>query len=312
MNLIHSLKSIFVFYGCPVSHGKNFKGLGATKKCMVGLGAISLMAVNCLAEPLPTVIPLWKNGAPGFENRKDIPEQAKDYWVKSINNPSITVFIPPEGKANGCAVIVAPGGGFRELVFNAEGKQAAEFLNSIGVTALVLKYRLPNESGSPYSMENVRQDAYRAIRLVRSRAGEFHVNPKRIGILGFSAGGGVVMMVSSDKGDGDPNAPDPIDRVNGRPDFQMMVYPWGKVPKKIPSDAPPAFLLCANDDELGCDKVTIELLKKFREAKVPVEAHILARGKHAFNMGDRSTYAAVRTWSQRMADWLKDSGFLKP
>ena len=119
------------------------------------------------------------------------------------------------------------------------------------------------------------------------------------------------MMVSFDKGDGDPNATDPIDRVNGRPNFQMMVYPGGNPPKKIPSDAPPAFLLCANDDEYGCDKVTIDLLEKFREAKVPVEAILLARGKHAFNMGDRSSITAVRNWPQRMADWISDSGFLK-
>jgi acetyl esterase/lipase len=282
------------------------------KKYINGLVALLVISAGCLAQTSPVVIPLWKNGAPGFESRKDIPEQAKDYWVKSINNPSLTVFSPPEGKANGCAVIVAPGGGFRELVFNAEGKQAAEFLNTVGVTAFALKYRLPDESGSPFTIDNVRQDAYRAVRLVRSGAKEFHIDPNRIGILGFSAGGAVVMMVSFDKGDGDANAPDPIDRVNGRPNFQMMVYPGGSVPKKIASDTPPAFLICANDDEYGCDKITMELLEKFREAKVPVEAHMLARGKHAFNMGDRSEYKAVRGWPQRMADWLSDSGFLKP
>jgi acetyl esterase/lipase len=119
------------------------------------------------------------------------------------------------------------------------------------------------------------------------------------------------MMVSFEKGNGDPSAPDPIDRVNGRLDFQMMVYPGGKAPKSIPSDSPPAFLICANDDEYGCDEVTFDLLKKFREAKVPVEAIFLARGKHAFNMGDRSAYAAVRNWPMRMADWLGDSGYLK-
>jgi acetyl esterase/lipase len=270
-----------------------------------------MFTVLIQAQSQPQVIPLWKNGAPGFENRRDIPEQAKDYWVKNINNPSVTVFMPPKEKANGCAVIVAPGGGFRELVFNAEGKQAAEFLNTLGVTVFALKYRLPNEENSPYSIENVRQDAYRAIRLVRSRASEFNIDPKRIGMLGFSAGGAVVMMVAFDKGDGDQNAMDPIDRVNGRPDFQMMVYPGGKAPDKISSDAPPAFLICANDDEYGCDKVTMDLLQKFREAKVPVEAILLAKGKHAFNMGDRSSLITVRTWPQRMADWLSDSGFLQ-
>lgn len=273
---------------------------------------ILILPVIALAQTQPEVIHLWKNGAPGFENLKDKPEEAKDYWVRNINNPSVTVFMPPKEKSNGCAVVVAPGGGFRELVFDAEGMQAAEFLNSIGVSVFVLKYRLPNEENSPYSIENVQQDANRAIRLVRSRAGEFNIDPNRIGMLGFSAGGAVIMMVAFDKGDGNSLAPDVIDRVNGRPDFQMLVYPGGKAPEKISSDAPPAFLICANDDEYGCDEVTLDLLHKFRDAKVPVEAIFLAQGKHAFNMGNRSTLVTVKTWPQRMADWLSDSGFLKP
>ncbi|MFY9153762.1 MAG: alpha/beta hydrolase [Prolixibacteraceae bacterium] len=272
---------------------------------------LSFLSLSVFAQVQPEVIPLWKNGAPGFEIRKDIPEMAQDYWVRNINNPSVTVFSPEKEKANGCAVVVAPGGGFRELVFNAEGRDAAEFLNSIGVTVFVLKYRLPNEENSPYSPENVRQDASRAIRLVRSRAAEFNIDPNRIGMLGFSAGGAVIMMVAFDKGTGDPNAPDQIDRANGRPDFQMMVYPGGKAPEKIESDAPPAFLICANDDEYGCDEVTLDLLHKFRDANVPVEAIFLSKGKHAFNMGKRSGLKTVNTWPQRMADWMNDSGFLK-
>jgi len=264
-----------------------------------------------VAQSKPVVIHLWEKGAPGFENRKDIPEQAQDYWVRNINNPSVTVFLPPKEKANGCAVVVAPGGGFRELVFDAEGIQAADFLNSLGVTVFALKYRLPGEKDSPYKIENVQQDAYRAIRLVRSRAAEFNIDPKRIGMLGFSAGGAVVIMVSFDKGDGDPKASDLIDRTNGRPDFEMMVYPGGQPPEIIPPDAPPAFLICANDDEYGCDKITLDLLQKFRNAKVPVEAIFLAKGKHAFNMGNRSSLVTVKTWPQRMADWMNDSGFLK-
>lgn len=274
-----------------------------------GLVVVLMIPLFARAQS-PEVIHLWNNGAPGFENRKDIPEQSRDWWVRNINNPSVTVFLPPRDKANGCAVVVAPGGGFRELVFDAEGKQAAAFLNTLGVTVFALKYRLPGEENSPYKPEHVRQDAYRAIRLVRSRAGEFNIDPHRIGMLGFSAGGAVVMMVAFDKGDGDPNAPDPIDRINGRPDFQMMVYPGGNPPEIIPADAPPAFLICANDDEYGCDEVTMALLQKFRDAKVPVEAILLARGKHAFNMGDRSTYVSVRNWPQRMAEWLSDSGYL--
>ena len=269
-----------------------------------------MLAAAAMAQEKPQVIPLWKNGPPGFESRKDIPEQAKDYWVKSINNPSLTVFLPPNGKANGCAVVVAPGGGFRELVYHAEGEQAAEFLNSLGVTVFVLKYRLPGEDNSPYTLENVKQDASRAIRLVRSRAAEFHLDPARVGMLGFSAGGAVVMMVAFEKGDGDPAAKDPVDRLNARPNFQMMVYPGGEAPAVIHPDAPPAFLICATDDEYHCDSITLDLLIKFRAAKVPVQAIFLARGKHAFNMGDRSPYASIRNWPQRMAEWMGDSGFL--
>ena len=276
------------------------------------LATTIVLSVAATAQPSPQVIPLWKNGAPGFENRKDVPEQAQDYWVRNVNNPSITVFLPPKEKATGAAVVIAPGGGFRELVFNAEGRQAAEFLNSIGVAAFALKYRLPGEKDSPYTMDNVRQDAYRAMRLVRSRAKEWNIDPHRVGMLGFSAGGAVISLVAYAPGDGDPAAADPIDRLNGRPDFQMLVYPGGKTPDTIPPDAPPAFMVVANDDDYGCDKVTLDLYQKMRAAGVSVEAIFLAKGRHAFNMGDRSKLVTVNTWPQRMADWLSDSGFLNP
>lgn len=276
------------------------------------LAVLLCTSVDLVHAAEPVVIPLWQDGAPGTAARRHEPERAKDWWVKNIHNPSLTVFLPPPAKANGCAVVVAPGGGFRELVFNPEGRQAAEFLAQFGVTVFVLKYRLPHEENSPYSMDDVCTDAYRALRLVRSRAAEFNVDPHRIGMLGFSAGGSVVMMVAFEPGEGDPGARDLIDRANGRPDFQMMVYPGGPVPKRIPRDAPPAFLLCANDDEYGCDEVTVELLQKFRAAKVPVEAHFIAQGKHAFNMGDRSAFLAVKNWPHRMVEWMQDRGYLAP
>lgn len=143
------------------------------------------------------VVRLWENGAPGFESRKDEPEQAKDYWVKNIHNPSITVFLPPKVNATGTGVIVIPGGGHRELVYNAEGREPAEFLNKLGVAAFVLKYRLAREPGSPYDLKvHPAQDCYRAIRTVRSRSKEWGVDPGRIGVLGFSAGGEVAASVA--------------------------------------------------------------------------------------------------------------------
>ncbi|MGH7996441.1 MAG: alpha/beta hydrolase, partial [Opitutaceae bacterium] len=260
----------------------------------------------------PRVIPLWTDGAPGFERFKDVPEQAHDYWVRNVNDPSISVFAPPLGKANGCAVVVAPGGGFRELVFKAEGRQPSEFLNTLGVTAFALKYRLPNEANSPYTMRDARAGIYRAMRFVRYHAHEFGIDPNRIGVLGFSAGGVLAMDVAFRDARGDPAAPDPIDRVSARPDFERLIYPGGDdLPAAVPRDSGPAFLLCANDDQYHCDEVTLRLLEELRVAEVSVEAHFMAQGKHGFNMGDRSQYLAIRHWPDRMADWLKDRGLLR-
>jgi acetyl esterase/lipase len=283
-------------------------------KIKVILNLLAILSFNIsYGQEQPTEIPLWANGAPGFESRRNEPTQAKDWWVKNIHNPSITVYAAPKHKATGTAVIVCPGGGHRELVFNAEGKEAAEFLNSIGVTAFVLKYRLANEENSPYTLEkHVREDAYRAMRLVRSRATEWNVNPDKIGMLGFSAGGEVVALVAYASGAGNPWAADPVDKVNGKPNFQMLVYPGpGFIPNPIPKDAPPVFLLVANDD-VCCSESVLKLLQGYRTANIPVEAHIYSQGKHAFNMGNRSKLNSIKTWPQRMADWMSDTGLLTP
>src|SRR5215472_78686 len=161
------------------------------------------------------VIPLWPNGAPGFEDRRNEPEQAKDYWVRNIHNPSLTVFLPPKEKANGAAVLICPGGGHRELVFKAEGVEPARYLNNLGVAAFVLKYRLARETNSPYSLRtHPRQDVQRAMRVIRSRAAEWSLDPKRIGVMGFSAGGEVAAMLVYSPSAGDDTATDPVDRLS--------------------------------------------------------------------------------------------------
>lgn len=273
----------------------------------------TLIFLQSNGQNSPLEIPLWSNGAPGFESRKNEPVQARDWWMKNIHNPSITVYPAPVDKANGTAVIICPGGGHRELVINAEGKEAAEYLNSLGVTAFVLKYRLAREDNSPYTLENhVRSDAYRAIRLVRSRAAEWKVDPQRIGMLGFSAGGEVVALVAYNDGKGDPDAKDPVDRINGKPNFQMLVYPGPNfIPEEIPGDAPPLFMLVANDDAC-CSGPVVKLLQGYRKSDIPVEAHIYAKGNHAFNMGNRSELKTISSWPQRMADWMHDAGLLTP
>ena len=149
------------------------------------------------AQNQPAVIPLWPNGAPGFEQLRNEPEQAKDYWVRHITNPSLTVFLPAKDKANGAAVVVCPGGGHRLLVWTAEGIDPAKYLNNLGFTVFVLKYRLGRDTLSPFKIEvHARQDGLRAMRLVRSRAADYGIDPNRVGIMGFSAGGEVVDMVT--------------------------------------------------------------------------------------------------------------------
>jgi acetyl esterase/lipase len=254
------------------------------------------------------VIPLWKNGAPGFENRKNEPEEAKDYWVKNIHNPSITVYFPPANIANGTAVLICPGGGHRLLVYKAEGTDPAKYLNRLGITAIVLKYRLAREPNSPYSLDKQPQeDAYRAMRMVRSRASEWKIDSSRVGMLGFSAGGEVVDAVAFTPGKGNPQAADPVDRLNGRPDFIIQVYPGPlNVPENIPHDAPPAFLVVANKDSC-CSGPVMSILEKYRISKASVEAHIMAHGDHAFNMGYRSNLQSLKAWPQLLTNWLLDS-----
>lgn len=264
----------------------------------------------CAEEPV--MIPLWEKGAPGFEKLKDEPEVMKGSSVTHVNNPSITVFPAPKEKANGAAVLIVPGGGHRQLGFGGEGVEPAKLLNGLGVTCFVLKHRLPREEGSPYSLDiHPRQDGQRAMRVIRSRAAEWNLDAKRIGILGFSAGGEVVAMVVYGQTAGDANAADPVERASCRADFQVSIYPGplGVPAGPIPADAPPAFFLVANDDTSHV-KPVLDQLAKYEEAKRPVEVHLYARGAHGFGMGGRSKLASIRTWTQRLTDWLGDNGFL--
>ncbi|HUC85367.1 MAG TPA: alpha/beta hydrolase [Candidatus Acidoferrales bacterium] len=275
--------------------------------------ALLLAAAPVARADEPQVIPLWEKGAPGFENLRDEPEQAQDYWVRHINNPTLTVFPSAKEQANGAGVLIIPGGGFREVVYDAEGVEPAHYLNHLGVTCFVLKYRLPRETNSPYSLEiHPRQDGQRAMRLIRTRAAEWNLDPKRIGVLGFSAGCEVEAFLVYSPTEGNPEAVDPIERMNCRSDFQMVIYPGplGVPAGPIPADVPPAFFLVADDDLSHVGPVLAEL-QKYHEVKRPVEIHIYERGGHGFNLGARSKYVSIKNWPQRMADWMADNGLLR-
>ena len=282
----------------------------------------SLLLCACvLASPLlraapAEVVPLWPNGAPGFENRMNEPEAAKDYWVKNINNPSLTVFLPPKEKASTVQrSFIFPGGGFKGLV-HSSGKASIpqKYFNDLGVAAFVVKLCTGREPGSPYRVEREGpMDGKRAMRLVRSHAAEWGLDPKRIGIMGFSAGGEMVSMVVYDPTDGDTSTADPVERMSSRPDFQVVIYPGPlRAPIVIPKTTPPAFFLAAVDDKGPAQTIT-GLLQRIRgRGGVPIEVHLYSRGGHAFNMGDRSLLATLKKWPDRLTDWMADNGILDP
>ena len=263
------------------------------------------------AQETPPVVPLWSNGAPGFEARKDIPEAGTGGVLKSVDNPSLTVFLPPKESANGAAMIVCPGGGFNQLMYVAEGTDPARYLNKKGVAAFVLKYRLPRLTNSVYTMANPHEDGLRAMRLVRSRAAEWGLDPHRIGMIGFSAGGEVVSMTAFGDTAGITNTTDAVEQADGRPDFIVEIYPGGGgIPTALPPTAPPAFLLVADDDDHTTS--VLKLFTLYRTAKIPVEVHVFTKGAHGFDLGDRSRLATIKNWPDRLTDWMGDNNILNP
>jgi len=267
----------------------------------------------------PASIPLWTDGAPGSAAKQNEPEHVD--WrqepdivfpiVSNIHRPSLTPFLPARETATGAAVIIAPGGGHMFLTVDREGYDLARWLAARGIAAFVLKYRLARDraGGSTYRVEvEALADAQHAIRLVRNRAAEWAVDPRRIGIMGFSAGGQIAALAATQFDAGKAAATDPVDRESSRPDFQGLIYPGApQGALAFSKETPPAFLLCASDDNLAGPLAQCFL--EMKAAGVPAELHIYQHGGHGFGVRERPM--PVTAWPVRFVEWLGDLGLMK-
>ena len=258
---------------------------------------------------------LWPAGAPGSEARMKEPEKVDEgpgkCNVSNVHHPSITPFLPEADKAAGTAIIIAPGGGHRVLCLGHEGDSLAEWFADNGIAAFVLRYRLAREEGSTYSVDDhAMADTRRAIRLVRSRASEWHIKPDRIGILGFSAGGELAALAAMQSDIGNPDAADVIDRTNCRPDFQVLIYPGSSSRFTVSAGMPPVFIALGAKDRDDISLGMAQLYLKYKEAGVPAELHIYSNAGHGFGFRPGTTDGAG-DWPMRLREWLADSGLLE-
>lgn len=290
--------------------------------------ALSIVSTTHAAEPTQ-VLNVWPGKPPGdhatTEPERDMtkptdrPVAGKAVIrLGNVATPTISVFLPPKEKRNGATVVICPGGGFNILAFDLEGTEVAEWLNSLGVAGIVLKYRVPTGQKNP-RWQMPAQDAQRALSLVRSKAAEWGLDPQRIGLLGFSAGGMTAAMASLQSAKNGMrlyDAADDVDKVSCRPDFVALIYPAYLVDNNqqlipeavVTKDTPPTFFAHAYDDPVRCES-SVQLFLALKRMGVPSELHIYDAGGHGYGL--RVTDMPVTSWPKRCEEWLRRGGWLK-
>jgi len=298
-----------------------FGGWAAAAALLLSLsvaGAAGDAAVSDPPEPEPIVpgakvVTLWPKGSPMLKDLpgSDKPEavyrskgtEPRVLHIDNIHNPSLELHLAPADKANGLAVIVAAGGGNKTLWVGPEGVDVANWLNGLGIHAFVERYRL-----QPYdSTVDAVADTQRSIRLVRAHAAEWGVDPHRVGIMGFSAGGEQAAWVTLKFDDGNPKAEDAVERESCRPDFSVLIYPgWKRMDlDTVPKKTPPTFIICAGVDDTFHARQSVEFYTALFNAKIPVEMHLYGHGGHGGSIGARGGIP-FGTWPARFVEWAKD------
>lgn len=273
------------------------------------LFSLVLLASSAMAADQ---ILLWPGGAPGSEG-KTASETVRinppdEEVISNVNAPAITPFLPDAAKATGAAVVVIPGGGHREIWITHEGYRVAQALAERGIAAFVLRYRLSRADNTPYTLDHSLADVQRAIRLVRSKATEWHLDPSRVGVMGFSAGGHLSVLAGTHSVGENPAAVDPVDRLSARPAFLGLIYAY--IPDDIvfKADTPPAFFIFGDKDAVV--KGQGDRYRELRKLGVPAEIHVLSGVEHGF--GIRPTNPPhVAIWTTLFVNWLGASGFAK-
>jgi len=283
--------------------------------------AVLLFALSAARADNPVVL-LWPNGAPGetgADMERATPAKGDNITrLTDVSRPSITLYKAPADKNTGAAVLICPGGGYNILAWNLEGTEIAEWFNSIGVSAAVLKYRVPSGKVSPRHTRPL-QDAQRAMGIIRSRAGEWGIDANRVGVLGFSAGGHLAAALSNNYDKRTYEAADDADKLSSKPDFTVLIYPayltvakeGDKVSPELPvtSKTPQTFIAMTQDDGVRVEGALFYYLA-LRTAKVPAEMHLYPVGGHGYGL--RPSANLVSTWPARVGDWMKSRKLLEP
>jgi len=301
--------------------------------------AFSLVAWLCVAGPAmaadnPLVVEIWPGKAPeessdiGPErsrmspqlDRKQVEVTEPTKLLTDVSKPSITIYRPAKENETGTAMLICPGGGYWNLYWQLEGEEVAAWLNSIGVTGIILKYRVPRRPDEPRGEPARRplQDAQRAVSLVRSKAQEWNIDPQRIGMVGFSAGGHLAIATATNFEKRTYEPIDDVDKVSCRPDFAIPVYSgYLKAKDKdelaaglsVPSGTPPVFLVHGGEDIVSPPEGSVVMYLALKRAGVPAELHIYAGAAHDF--GVRKSDHPYATWTDSCAKWLRQQGLLK-
>lgn len=309
----------------PASSTLRVHSLRSRSSFWLSLAAALTLAAGAAEGPAP--VALWPGRAPG--DTGELGEEADTtkptdnliagrrlIRLGKVSQPTLTVFRPPADRDTGASVLVCPGGGYHILALDLEGTEVCEWLNSIGVTGVLLKYRVPRREGrEPHAAPL--QDAQRALGWVRHRAPELGLDPGRIGVLGFSAGGHLAAALSTNPDRTYPRV-DAADDLSCRPDFTVLVYPGYLAVKeqgdrlpaelKVGATTPPTFLVMAQDDPVRVENV-LHYALALQQAKVPMELHVYPAGGHGYGL--RRTELPVTTWPDRVADWMKAQGWLR-